>query len=433
MNILVLHKMGDPKTWLSSVRDLEFCFSDNAPEHNYIVHNDMFPLPAYIQNIKFHGIILGPTFLCNRYISQDYEAALKKYEFIKNSNAFKIALPQDDYDCSAILEKWLIEWKIDIVYTVCPNNWEVLYPKLYNTGKLRLGYTAYISEKIIERSKKIKPLSERTIDVSYRSTKHNLGYVRYVKGIVGQLFCKYAQEYALKLDISVNDVFSPGKSKIISGDSWLDYIENSKFVLCSNSGSSILDPYGDYAKRLRDYFLLNPNAAYEDIEEACFPGEGNKWKFTPISPRNIEAALLETIQICVPGEYSGIMIPWEHYIPFEIDGSNFKQVIDTMKNEKKVNEIAAACKEKFLSINELRYSFHVAEIINTIYEGYKAKAVTCTFDENEKNLFTKYERELFLSTLINYRIRNCLGKFLLIFPNLHSFLKKVKRTINSFA
>ena len=419
MNILVLHKMGDPKTWLSSVKDLELCFPNYIPEHNYIIHNDIFPLPDYIKNIKFHGIILGSTFLCNRYDPQNRDATMKEYEFISYSNAFKIALPQDDYDCSAILEKWFMDWKVDLIYTVCPQHWEVLYPKLHDSGKIRLGYTGYISENLIERSKNLKPFSERTIDVSYRSKKQNIGYIRYVKGILGEVFSAYAQEYGLMLDVST--IYS----KNIPGDKWLDFVENSKYVLCSNSGSSILDPYGDYSYKVGDYCLANPNAKFEEIEKACFPGEDNKWNFTAISPRNIEAALLESVQICVPGEYGGIMKPWEHYIPFEIDGSNIKQVIDTIRNNEQTREIAIACKKKFLSINELRYDYHARDIINAIYEGCKTKSETWTSNAEIKMLIKEYEKNSGFQLVI-YRIKIHIIKFLLNFPSLLSFLRKIK-------
>lgn len=47
-----------------------------------------------------------------------------------------------------------------------------------------------------------------------------------------------------------------------------------------------------------------PNSPFEDIALACFPGEDIRFLFTGISPRNIEAALIKTVQIATNATYS---------------------------------------------------------------------------------------------------------------------------------
>lgn len=424
LNILVLH-IYQPDHSTDSLLDLELCYPAYAPEHNYIVHNALFPLPDYIRKIKFHGIILATSFLSIRQAlvkkPKYFDSFLKKYNFIRDSTAYKIAFPQDEYDYSAITEKWLINWNVDSIYSVLsPKYWKVLYPKLCDSGKLRFGYTAYISEKLIERSKKIRPFSERTIDVSYRSRKNFHSGIMYIKGILGDLFLRYSQGgNGLNLDISANE------SDRILGPNWLDFVENSKFALCSNSGSSLLDPHGEFRSKIDKYLLCNPNAAYEDIKNNCFPEEEGKWEFTAISPRNIEAALLGTVQICVPGEYGGIMKPWEHYIPLEIDGSNFQQVMDTIENTERSSKIAKACKEKFLSISELRYDFHVKEVVNAIHDGCKSKNETWTPDYEMKISVKKYEKisKIYLKfNILTSRVKRFIREN---FPILFSFLRKI--------
>ncbi len=387
LNILILHNMGDPITWRSSVRDLEFCLPDYAPEHNYIVHNASLPTPDYVKKIDFHGIILGPTFLCNRYHPPTLAKTLEEYCFIKNSNAFKIAMPQDDYDCNAILESWMIDWEIDLVYTVCPEYWHVLYPKLSTTSKIRLGYTGYVSEKMIEQAQYPRPFSARSVDVGYRASKlpPNFGMIGHIKGLIGEIFMDNALDEGLKLDISTDP------KDTIHGEKWFDFIENSRFVLGSNSGSSLLDPEGEFRFKVSMYLSSHPWASFEVVRDACFPMEDGKWSFTAISPRNIEAALLETAQICVPGTYSGIMKLDEHYIPFEPDGSNIKDVLSKMRDVEEVRKMTIACKERFLSIKELRYTYHVREIINEIMRGVSAKKLPGTKPEQMKKLIHQYK------------------------------------------
>ncbi len=118
LNILILHNLGNPKHWRSSVAELELAIPLYAPQHNYIVHNVSLPLPEYIKELDYHGIILGPTFLSRR-ISKWRDAFLQAYDFIKHKNACKIALPQDEYNCCAMLDQWVTDWNVDKVYTVC--------------------------------------------------------------------------------------------------------------------------------------------------------------------------------------------------------------------------------------------------------------------------------------------------------------------------
>ncbi len=386
LNILILHQMGDPRTWRSSVRDIEYSLPDYAPEHNYIVHDASLPAPDFIKDIEYHCVILGSTCLCNCHFPLMLSKTLKQYAFIKDSNAFKIAMPQDDYDCSAILERWLLDWNIDLLYTVCPQHWDVLYPNLALTKKIRLGYTGYVSDKMIERGRHLKPFESRTIDVSYRAAKlpPHFGVVGHLKGVIGDVFLANTSDEGFVVDISTHP------KNIIHGDKWLDFIENSKFTLGSNSGSSLLDPEGEIRFKVERYLAFNPKATYEEVRDACFPMEDGKWIFTAISPRNIEAALLGTVQICTPGSYSGIMFPETHYIPFEPDGSNIRDVVAMMRDTYKVKRIAAACKEAFLSVKELRYSYHVQEIIDLITQGISTAKIVGTNTEEMKRLIQKY-------------------------------------------
>ena len=115
LNILVLHRLGDPRAWRTSVRDLEFLLPDHAPAHRYIVHAADQRLPQYITDLRFDGIVLGPTFLCARYARHTFGEVLRDYDFIKHSDAFKIAMPQDDYDGHAVLDRWMVDWRVDRV------------------------------------------------------------------------------------------------------------------------------------------------------------------------------------------------------------------------------------------------------------------------------------------------------------------------------
>ena len=361
MNILCLHHMGDPKYRLEAVRALECMVAEVRPDLNVVVHDCDVPLPGYMKDIDYDLIVLGPTFLCNRYSPRNLKSALSEFEFIKHSNACKVALPQDDYDCSEILENWLLDWDVSLVYTVSPEHWPSLYPRLSKKGKIRLGYTGYISQDWIDSWGSPKPNELRTIDVSYRASKLPANF-----GSHGQLKWEIAHRFTKAMDIMSNmrlDISVDPKDRI-SGKGWHDFLENSKFCLTTAPGSSLLDPRGAFRSCVNRYVARKPKASFCEIEAVCFAGEDKRFLFTMLSPRNLESALSETVQIATPGSYSGLMQPYEHFIPLAENCSNIAEVFELMNDTLHVGKIKKQCKEAVLSEPRLRRTNIVNEIID---------------------------------------------------------------------
>jgi hypothetical protein len=362
LKILVLHRLGDPRTWRTSMVEHELCLPLNAPEHDYIEHDASLPLPPFVRDIEFDGIVMCQTFLSLRRDPASLKRLREEYSFVAESSAFKVALPQDDYDGSGLLDNWMCDWKVDLAYPVCSNNWEVLYPRFIRQGKLKLGFTGYLSAKMREHWRTAKPHAQRTIDVSYRAAKltPNFGSLGYLKGVIGERFVAAARGRNLTLDISTNP-----KDTIV-GARWHEFIENSRFVLGVNSGSSVHDPDGAINLRVYDYLVRKPGASFAEVEAACFPGVDGKYVFTAISPRNLECGLIESVQILTPGEYSGMLKSGVHYIPVDPDLGNAEEVFAAMSDVTAVARMARDCKEALLSQDALRVEHHVAEIIDAI-------------------------------------------------------------------
>ena len=385
LNILVLHRLGDPRSWRSSMVEHELCLPLFAPGHNYLVHNAALPLPKFVRDIKFDGIVLCQTFLGRRRDPAAFQRVLRKYQFVAESSAFKIALPQDDYACSAILDRWMVDWGVDLVYPVCAGHWDVLYPKYSRVGRLRQGYTGYISETMRRRWEAPKPASARRIDVSYRAAKlpPNYGRLGYLKGVIGERFVAAARGRGLMLDIS-ND-----PKDIIVGARWHEFIEDSRFVLGAVSGSSLIDPDGSINLRVYDYLVWHPNAPFEEVEAACFPGQDGRHVFTAISPRNIECGLIGSVQILTPGHYSGMLEAGVHYIPVEPDMSNADEVFARMADAAGTARVAQACREALLSYKRFRYGHHVAEILGEII-GAARTGGRAAASSAQQALFNRY-------------------------------------------
>jgi hypothetical protein len=330
-------------------------------ESNLLVHDARIKLPAtFKKNTYWDGIILGPTFLSQR-SSQFLNKIKKEYQWVKDATSVKIALPQDDYDCSEILDDWLVDWKIDHCITPMTKHLKILYPKFSKVGILTKGYTAYVSEEWIEKWATVKPTEQRSIDISYRATKlpANFGSLGNLKSEIAEIFTKKLSGFNkdLKIDISCRP-----EDKIY-GNRWHDFLENSKFTLATPSGSSLIDPTGGIRECVSSQ---TNNKSFAQIANNCFPGSDNRYVFDCIGPRHIEAALAGTVMIATEGEYSNVLVAGENYIKLEKDCSNIDEILDKISDPFFVNQIMLKAKERILSIPELRLSWIATKCFNWI-------------------------------------------------------------------
>lgn len=387
LNILVLHSLGDIESAPLFLRHHVFLLQKNRPEHNYLYHDTALPLPKYVRETDFHIIILDVTFLCARWSAPRVFSKLKsEYDFVKNSDAIKMAFPQDEYDCNEILDEWMCDWKVDVVYSVISENWDVLYPSYHKIGNIRLGFTGYVNESLINRLR--KPFHERRIDIGYRARKlpPYFGRLGEVKWTIGRDVSILAATAGLTVDIALGD-----KGTLL-GEAWLDFINDSKFTLGSNSGSSMLDPRGYIQNSVRNYIRKNPEYSFDRIEELFFKGLEGAFQFTAISPRVMEAALLDSCQILVEGKYSNILTPWEHYIPIRSDASDFDRVLEAMKDSHLVGKMIERARSTILDTSELRSANMARKILDEAANFATHKNVRSSYRDVESAI-VRYNHE----------------------------------------
>lgn len=388
LNILVLHSLGNPSTAADFLAKHVYCLNRNLPNHNFLYHDAGLDLPEYAKETTFHAIILDVTFLWHRWASPENFLQLKAaYDFVRQSDAIKIALPQDEYDCNELLDDWMCEWKVDVVVSVIAKHRDVLYPKYSRIGRIVLGYTGYVDDSLLSIAP--SPWSERGIDIGYRAKKLPPYF-----GRLGETKWRIAikVESAARAHGFVTDIVLGDKGTLL-GRRWLDFINDCKFTLGANSGSSLLDPGGEIQRGIRVYLIENPAATFEEIEEKFFKGLDGKYEFTAISPRVLEAAVLNSCQILVEGDYSGIVSPWEHYIPVRADASDFDNVAAAMRDHALVKQMTANCRETILDTKELRYSAKAERLIGLITECLDRRSVQSPSAPVEAAI-RKYQEEM---------------------------------------
>jgi hypothetical protein len=426
LSILVLHSLGDPAYAPAFLNHHVFALQRNFPEHDYLYHDATLPLPDYVAVQDFDAIVLDVSFLTARWASLDFLQARKDaYAFVRESAAVKVAFPQDEYDCNVLLDDWMCEWNVDVVFSVIASGWDVLYPRYHKQGNIRLGYTGYIDESLIDRP--TKPFQQRTIDIGYRARKlpPYFGRVGQAKWTIGRDVALLARNTGLNVDIELGD------QGTLFGDAWLSFIDNSKFTLGANSGSSLLDPTGEIQRHVRTYLAANPEATFEDVEAACFVGQEGLYSFTAISPRVLEAALLDSAQILVDGEYSGIVKPGEHYIPIREDASNFEEVRAAMSDTAEVVRMVRRCRETILSVDALRYRNKAKMTLELI--GDLASRKNLTHNRTRvRSCIARYVSEMpakYQSRWRSQRLRAKVSGALATYPLLHRAAKVAARIL----
>ncbi|MFP6899964.1 MAG: hypothetical protein VCA36_03410, partial [Opitutales bacterium] len=369
MNILTLHRLGNPAKANRSLRKQTFFLRDHCPEHNFVYHEVSLPFPDYLKEVRFHAIVLDTTFMGERCFDPALLRRRKRdYAFVKDSGAVLLAFPQDDYDCHEITDQWMCEWGVDLLFPVIPDRWDLLYPRYHKQGEIRLWYTGFVDDALLDYP--ATPFSERPIDIGYRAKK-----LFPIRGRVGETKWRIGRDVKIKAarkDLRISIELFHDATGFLKGDAWLDFINDCKFTLGSNSGSSLLDPVGDIARSIRRYLAKRPSASFEEVEEHCFESlDGLQGDFTAVSPRVLEASLLRSAQILVVGDYSGLIRPWEHYLPIKPDASDFESVYEAMSDIGEIERMIERCHEAVADCQNLRYSSKAREILDLVREKYQ--------------------------------------------------------------
>ncbi|MFP6899963.1 MAG: hypothetical protein VCA36_03405, partial [Opitutales bacterium] len=270
-----------------------------------------------------------------------------------------------------------------------------------------------------------KPFGERSIDIGYRTRKliPYCGRIGETKWAIGRDVERLARAHGLRTDIVVDD------SKKLLGVDWINFINECKFTLGSNSGSSLLDPTGEVQRAVKRYLADHPLANFEEVEEACFPGLEGQYAFTAISPRVLETATLGSGQILVDGEYSGIVKPWEHYVPIRADASNFDEVLEAMRDIGEMERMIKRCREVILDCEFLRYSFQAQRVLNLIQERCGNGSSEASLQGVEETL-AKYEREIGKKYKILWAwqdAKSMVGKVPVLGPGLHKVVSALQK------
>jgi len=296
------------------------------------------PIPTYLTKIDFDIIIFHYGFLATRFVDKNYmDIAVNQAMPFMNSKAIKVIIPQDEWLHTNALNDFINRFNIDVIFTVAPKTeWKKIYDQInHDKVKFYPVLTGYVDDHAIKKIETFVRTIKKTIDIGYRASNQPqwMGRHGYLKSQIAGIFRNASKKYNLKTDISIDpkDIFLKEK--------WYKFLARCKYMIGVEGGATVLDKSGEIWKKGSAYVKERPNASFEEIEEACFPGLDGQLQLIAISPRHLECCMSRTCQVLVEGTYNGILKPNIHYLEVKADFSNLDNVLNIIKEDSIREEI----------------------------------------------------------------------------------------------
>lgn len=364
MNILILHNVENLHNARRSTLEYIFSFQRYRPEHAYWYHRIAHPPSDVVRETSWDAVILESTALgiCTVRPRELFDAMKDRWSFLADPAISKVVFPQDDPNCGGLMDDWFAEWGVQNVFSVrAREHWSVLYPKAIKSAAFHSCLPGYIDDRALAGiASASRPWTERSRLLGQRVTMYPArgGRQGRLKGLIAQQVKAAAERKGLVgVDISVDPAAT------LFGEAWYAFLGDCRFVLGSEGGLSVNDPYGEIADAVDRFVANNPHATYEEIEAACFPGLDGVHVFSGFSPRILEAAMCGASQVLVEGDYLGLLEPGRHYLPLKADASNIDDVFEAMNDSAAAQARIAACQQTLVDNTDLRYSALAARVL----------------------------------------------------------------------
>jgi hypothetical protein len=320
------------------------------------------PIPAWMRRIEHDAVVFHTSFLSAMRWAPDIAPVLRERALaLRGMPAIKAAMPQDEFLRSGDLSAFIADAGIDVVFSVSPaSEWPTIYASV-DRERVRFEptLTGYLDERTMTRIGKILDESPgRPNDVFYRAGAERpyLGRHGMLKTEIAHVGTAEADARGLRSDISV----SPGDA--LFGDDWFRALAASRWTLGVEGGASILDHDGGLRAATERYVAENPDAGFDEIERACFPGRDGELDLFAISPRHLEACATRTGQILVEGGYSGVLEPGRHYLPVRPDLSDLGDVLEQARDESRRLALTEAAYRDVVASGRYTYRGFVAGV-----------------------------------------------------------------------
>ena len=250
-------------------------------------------------------------------------------EEITRFQGHKSLFVQDEYEHTKRTWTWITRLGIHTVFTCVPEqNISRIYPvtEFPNVSFVNV-LTGYVPHSLVQLGHAVLPPSQRSLCIGYRgrALPVRYGQLGREKLDIGKMVHAYAQTHDYAIDIDWRE------EARIYGESWYTFVASSRATLGTESGANVFDWDGDLQNLIEATQSARPDMTDVQIIESLGL-EDLDGLMNQISPRIFEAIALRTALVLFKGAYSGLLIPGEHYIVLEKDGSNLADVFSQLED-----------------------------------------------------------------------------------------------------
>ena len=334
--LLVLYQHTTPGRMRAALRQKLRALDASAAGHQVVYWNAAYPVPQPIRELRVDALVLDNTLLVARW-APGFEARRATFAWVASSPALKLAFPQDEYNHAHVLDDWLDDLGVDVVFSIYgPEHRERLYPRMARRARFERALTAYVDEREASRQAGVVlPHARRPLDLAYRAEAlpPRFGRLGQAKLRVAQELAPRARAAGLRVDVSLD------ARDAILGDRWFAFVASARAVLGSESGASAIDLRGELVARERELQAERPGLTFEEFDAAMPAG----WDGTPlgaIGPRHLEAAVAKSAQVLVAGDYDGMLEPDVHYLPVRADFADADAVVERLGDRALLEQLA---------------------------------------------------------------------------------------------
>ena len=330
MNILIIYDNYSPLPLRQALFDHLASFGRYS-DHDVYYCNYAYGLPHYLQQVSFDLIIFHYFFATQfRWNGIPYEQYLQRLVPLKESSAKKVLFCQDEYVKTKMIERFIADFGITTLFSVAdPSQWNAIYPHVDRSRvAIHQVLTGYLDDGITSVIATLKGEGiARTFDIGYHASATHPALGRHGKAKTDIAHAILGAANHLNTAIST----SADEATMLAGWDWYRFLLSCKGTIGVEGGSSILDADGTITAHVYRYCEAHPQATFEEVEAACFPGKEGSLNLTALSPRHLEACATRTCQLLIEGDYSGVLKPHLHYIPLKRDFSNIDHALEQLQ------------------------------------------------------------------------------------------------------
>jgi hypothetical protein len=377
-----------------------------------IYHNFAYGFDwASFEGLPLAAVILDTLALNIRWSPEYFARITAPLASLARFDGPKIAMPQDEFIHTDSLTALLARIGCTHVLSAAgPDDARRIYGDALPRASVRTKLTGYLEPSTLRRIDRLwRERPVRDVDVGYRAWRAEawLGEHGMLKARIADAANALVPEFpSLRIDVST------AEEDVLLGDDWYRFLLRCRSMLGVEGGASVLDRDGSICERTRDYVRGHPDASFETVRDACFPGADGSLTLFAIGPRHLEACATGTCQLLVEGRYQGVLRPGREYVPIARDFSNLREVLRAVSDDALMQRIAHAAWQRVVASGRYTYGEFVRRVERAIVDpavrrGWvardDARAVRAAIDRHEASWrFARHEAGVLLPNRRDY-------------------------------